>query len=76
MAKKPNAPPREEIESHPLARGEKVIAQRDNIAVTSDGRKVILDGDGKVLERLVGPAYAWELPAARQESGEDVAIEE
>lgn len=45
---------------HALDSGETIVAQRDDIAVTSEGRKVRLDSAGNVVERLVGPAYGWE----------------
>lgn len=47
-----------------LDKGETIIAKRkvddQTIAVTSVGRKVVLDGKGHVAQRLLGPLYAWE----------------
>ncbi len=45
---------------HGLDAGETIVARNGDVAVTSEGRKVVLDADGKVIERLVGPAYGWE----------------
>ena len=52
---------------HPLAKGEKIIAQNGDVAVTSVGRKVVLDSLGGVKERLTGPLYAWEISASKPE---------
>jgi hypothetical protein len=59
-------------EGHALARGEKVIATRDlgdgtTSAVTDAGRKVVLDADGYVISRSVGPAYPWEMAEPEDE---------
>lgn len=48
-----------------LDKGETIIARRKAddgkvVAVTSVGRKVILEGKDKVAERIIGPLYAWE----------------
>lgn len=58
-----------------LDKGETIIAERTDedgrhIAVTSEGRKVILDADGGVVERVMGPAFAWEVTEA-SESADD-----
>jgi hypothetical protein len=54
-----------------LDKGETIVAERtddegNHIAVTSEGRKVILDGEG-VKTRLSGPAYAWEASESADE---------
>lgn len=54
---------------HALAKGEKIVAENGDLAVTSDGRKVRL-ADGKVIERLVGPPYGWESDEAGDDEGE------
>lgn len=55
----------EEATEHHLDAGESILSERSAddgtvIAVTTEGRKVILR-DGLVVERLVGPLYGWEV---------------
>ena len=59
-----------------LDKGETIIGERTDedgrhIAVTSEGRKVILDADGGVIERLMGPAYGWEVAEVSESAEAD-----
>lgn len=44
--------------------GEEITGTADReegrVAVTNFGRKVVLNDDGTIAERLMGPPYAWE----------------
>lgn len=67
--------PRKKADTHGLDAGEGIVGERrtddgQRIAVTSEGRKVVLADDGSVIERLVGPAYGWESSEGEAEEGE------
>lgn len=53
------------VPPHPLDPDETIVkeGERDGkrIAITSSGRKVVLDADGNVVRRLTGAEYAQEL---------------
>lgn len=69
-----------------LDKGEKIIAERPTedggrVVVTSEGRKVAFDREGRGV-RLIGPPYNWEAaeseaePAAEPEAIEPVGAGE